>query len=129
MLRTLGGFRGVLRLDGAGALLTAFLLGVVLVRFEPWFGMPRAVLWSLATIALGFASWSWVHAFRRRSDPRRALRVIAVANLLYCGLSAALVLVFLARLTALGVAWFVGEIVVVATLGLAELRMARPSRR
>lgn len=42
-------------IDGFGAVISAFLLGVILVMFEDTFGMPRQTLYLLALIAVGFA--------------------------------------------------------------------------
>lgn len=43
-------------IDSAGALLSAFLLGYVLVKLAPVFGMPPAVLYPLAAIAFFFVA-------------------------------------------------------------------------
>ncbi|AQG79762.1 hypothetical protein [Spirosoma montaniterrae] len=52
------------------------------------------------------------------------LRLIAIANLLYCGLTAGLMIYFYQRLTVWGLAYFVAEIIVVAGLALVELKTA-----
>ena len=43
-------------IDGFGAIISAFLLGVVLVKFEEKIGVPVSVLYLLATIPLFFCS-------------------------------------------------------------------------
>jgi hypothetical protein len=49
-------------IDGVGALLSAFLLGVVLASAETTFGMPSKTLYFLATLACLFALYSfWNH--------------------------------------------------------------------
>lgn len=108
-------------LDGAGALLTAFLLGIVLVRFEPMFGMPAPVLISMAVTACFFAAYSFTCAFLAGSNWGTLLRIIATANLMYCAVSLALMVYYYPLLTVLGLVYFVGEIVIVGGLAIFEM--------
>ena len=89
-------------IDGLGALLSAFLLGVILVRWEPVFGMPAKVLYPLAAIAGVFAIYSLSCHFFLTQNRGRFLKGIAVANLLYCCLTLTLVVYFYSQLTVLG---------------------------
>ncbi|MCB0589408.1 MAG: hypothetical protein KDD06_29250 [Phaeodactylibacter sp.] len=110
-------------IDGLGALLSAVLLGVVLVQWEHAFGMPRQALYPLAAIAGLFAVYSLSCYWRLSENRRPYLRVIAVANLLYCCLSLALVVYFYSQLTVLGVAYFLVEIAVVLILAGLEYNL------
>jgi len=92
-------------LDGLGAFLTAFFLGVVLVTFEDKFGMPQKVL---------YAKNNW----------RPYLKIIAVANLLYCCLTFGLVIFFYSKLTQLGLIYFLLEIFIIINLAIIELKVA-----
>lgn len=47
-------------IDGLGALLSVFLLGVVLVQFESLFGMPKETLYFLAFLPCLFAVYDLV---------------------------------------------------------------------
>jgi hypothetical protein len=107
-------------LDSLGAFLTASLLLAVLRPFEPVFGMPGRVVLLLAGIALLFALYSLCCYFFVAGRWRLFLKIIWAANLLYCGLTAGLLLFFYARLTPLGVGYFLGEIVVIAGLARIE---------
>ena len=111
-------------LDGLGACLTAFLLGIVLTAFNEYFGMPQKTLNILALIALAFAAYSISCYFFIGSNWRLFLKIIAAANLLYCCLTTALVIYFYPQLTILGVSYFLLEIVVVCGLVFVELRWA-----
>jgi len=111
-------------LDGLGACLTAFLLGVVLTAFNKHFGMPQKTLNILALIALGFAVYSFFCFFFIGNNWRLFLKIIAAANLLYCCLTTALVIYFYPQLTVFGVIYFLLEIVVVCGLVFVELRWA-----
>jgi len=117
-------FKNLFLIDSLGALTTAFLLGVVLVRLESIFGMPPNVLYSLAAVAVGFMIYSLVCYQAVRENWQLFLRAIAIANLLYCVLTLALVIYFWADLTMLGVAYFFGEAIIVTSLALIELKIA-----
>lgn len=111
-------------IDGSGALLSAFLLGVVLVRFEPVFGMPRETLYFLAFLPCIFAVYDVYCYLRITKNQGLFLKIIAAANLVYCFVSAGLVLQHYQRLTNLGLAYFVLEIIVVIVLAMVELKTA-----
>jgi hypothetical protein len=113
--------------DSLGALLSAFLLGIVLVEFEPVFGLPARVLHILALIACCFAVYSFFCFVRLKEKWRPFMRIIAIANLLYCALTFIWVLVLHDGLTALGITYFVLEIIIVVTLAIIELRVAAQS--
>lgn len=110
-------------IDALGAVATAMMLGLVLTQFESAFGMPRRVLVPLALVAVGFAAYS-LSCFVRASGPAFLLG-IATANTLYCVVTLSLVIYLRASLTWLGVAYFLGEIVIVMALVTVEVRAAR----
>lgn len=109
-------------IDGLGALLSAFLLGVILVKYEPIFGVPVKVLYFLSIIAFIFAIYSLTNFWQFKENGRPYLKVIAVANLLYCCLTVALTVYFRNDLTGLGLLYFLLEVMIVTTLALIELK-------
>lgn len=111
-------------LDSLGALLSAFLLGVVLPSFQPTFGMPHNVLYGLAALACLFAIYSFWNYRWFKENWRPYLRGIAIVNLLYCGLTAALVIFFRQELTRWGLLYFLLEMVVIIALVVLEFRTA-----
>ena len=111
--------------DSLGALLTAILLGFVLVRFEGFFGMPREVLYPLSFLAAFYAVYSFSCYWHLPDRWRPFLRAIAVANLGYCCLTTGLVVYFYPQLTHWGVAYFLTEIIVIISLVLIELHTIR----
>jgi hypothetical protein len=119
--------RTLFLLDGAGALLSAVLLGLVLPRFESFFGMPRETLYLLAAFPLIFAGFDLWAYFRPARHLQLMLRIIALLNLGYCGFSLAMVVRHYATLTGWGLAYFAGELLIVLTLAGIEWRLA--SRR
>ncbi len=118
--------RKLFLVDSAGALLTAFLTGVILVMFRDFFGMPKRVLIILSLTALLFAVYSLSCYFFSGRHWRICLRVIAIANLLYCCATAGLVIFFYSSLSIFGVLYFVGEILLVGILVSIEWRSALP---
>jgi mannose/fructose/N-acetylgalactosamine-specific phosphotransferase system component IIC len=116
--------RNLFLIDAAGAFLTAFLLFVVLRNFEEYIGIPETVLTGLSIIAVFFCIFS-VSCFLVL-DKKWAvfLRIIGVANLLYCVLTMGFVIAYYPALTILGVAYFLGEIGIVCALVYVELSVA-----
>ena len=114
--------RLVFLLDCLGALLSAFLLGVVLTIFEPIFGMPSKVLYGLAALAVLFAVYSFWNYRWFKEHWRPYLRGIALVNLLYCCLTAALVIYFRQELTQWGRLYFLQEMVVILAVVTLEFK-------
>lgn len=116
--------RRLFLLDGGGALLSALLLGLVLPSIQPLIGMPVKVLYLLAALPVGFAVYDILCYLRQDLRPAPWLRGIAFANLGYCVLSIGMLVHHFPQLTALGVAYFVGECVIVVAIAYLELRTA-----
>ena len=109
-------------IDGLGALLSAFLLGVVLVKLQSLIGMPTNQLYFLAAIPCFFALYDLICYFGVGENWRPYLKGIAIANLLYCVLSIGLLIFHFPKLTGLGVAYFVIEILIVVAIAWWELK-------
>lgn len=114
-------------IDSLGALISATMLGIVLVMFESHFGMPSNTLYWLAGLAAVFAVYSFVNYIRFGKNWRIFLSIIAIVNLLYCALTAGVVIRHFQELTTLGIAYFIGEMIIVVALALIELRKAKVS--
>ena len=117
--------RNLFLLDGIGALVSAIMLGVVLVQFESFFGMPASVLQYLALAAGIFSVYSFSQYIRFPQNWAPYLRFIAIVNLLYCAVTLILVIFLYGQLTYGGILYFIGEIILVVTLALFELRTAK----
>lgn len=115
-------------IDSLGALLSAFLLGVILVQFESTFGMPRQVLYFLSFIACIFALYSFFCYLRIPQNWRPFLKAIAFANLIYCCITIGLLFYFRQKITVWGMIYFILEIGIVISLVSIELKIAtKPS--
>ena len=115
---------GIFVIDGFGALISSFLLGVVLVKFEYIFGVPRHVLYLLAVIPLFFALFDFL-AYNKCLFPyQRSLRMIAIMNILYCCLSLVMAIVHLDSIKTLGYVYIIVEIFIVLYLSIIELKLS-----
>lgn len=112
-------------IDCIGAFLTAILLGLVLLNFQEYFGMPSEILIPLASIAMVFCIYSLSCYLLLKRNWKPYLKIIALANLLYCAVTATLLLVFYSQLTILGVLYFIGEIVMVLALVYFEFKLLK----
>ncbi len=112
-------------IDGLGAMVSAFLLGVVLVRLERYFGIPPSTLYFLATLPILFAIYDF-YCYRKENDVLgQFLKGIAVANLSYCCLSLGFAFYHSNTITNLGWAYVLGEIFIVVLLATIELGVAK----
>lgn len=117
--------RTALLLDGIGALATALMLCGVLPMFHEAVGLSRGVLVTLGLFGAVYGAYSLACARFVTTHARRALAIIMVANLVYCGVSASVVLTHGAAMTALGIAYFAAEIVVILALVAFEWAVVR----
>lgn len=112
----------LLLVDSLGALLSAFMLGIILAHFHDLFGMPPKVLYPLSFIAILFALHSFYCYFRAAKTWKISLKIIALANLMYGCITAVLVIYLYQQLTALGIAYFGTELLIIIGLAIVELK-------
>lgn len=112
-------------LDGIGALVSAFLLGVVLVKFQNYFGIPKTTLYVLAALPCFFAIYDFICFFKIDKNLGRLLKGIAIVNLLYCVLSLGLAFYHFQEITLLGWTYVIVEIFIVVILAIIEFKIAR----
>jgi hypothetical protein len=112
-------------IDGLGAILSAFLLGVVLVKLERFFGIPASTLYFLAILPIFFAIFDFYCFLNKIKNVGDSLKIIATLNLLYCFLSLGLAVYHIDTITSLGWAYLLIEVLIVASLAILELEVAR----
>jgi len=115
--------RRLFLVDGIGALVTALSLSLVLANFESIFGMPRQTLYILSIPAAIYFLYSFLCYSRLTKNWRPYLIVIATANIVYCLFSITMMYYHFQELTALGLTYFVGEIIIIITLVAIELKV------
>ncbi len=111
-------------IDGFGALISAFFLGFILVRLEPFIGMPRHTLFFLASFPLVFALLDVLSYFQHPSRWKSLLRIIAIANILYICISLWMLFQHASQLSVWGYLYFMGEIFILAVLIIVEFSVA-----
>ena len=109
-------------IDGIGAFVSAIMLGIVLIRYNDFIGMPKNVLYILAGLAGIFALYSFTNYFQLRRNWKQYLKGIAIANFLYCCLTLGCVLYYWRLLTGLGLLYFILEMIVISLLVVLELK-------
>ncbi len=118
-------FKKLFLIDSIGAVFTALMLSQVLAQFEYAFGIPQPTLFTLASIAAGFALYSITCYWLVKKHWRRYLIAIAGANTAYCILTLGLMIKLSDTITHLGIAYFGGEIILVVALAILEFQFAR----
>lgn len=116
--------RQLLFVDGIGAMASAVMLGLVLPHFQLHIGMPITELYLLASLPIAFAVIDFYWLLFRKGNERAGLLLIAFANMAYSLLSMLLVIVNFELLTALGLSYFVIELLLLAALVTFELKTA-----
>ncbi|MEP1033040.1 hypothetical protein [Ekhidna sp.] len=109
-------------IDGIGATASAIFLGIILVRFNEWIGMPVNVLYILAALAVVFGCYSLSCHFLSILNWRSWLRLIAIVNLLYCLTTLILLIWYIDLLTPLGISYFTLEIAIIIILVSLEFK-------
>lgn len=112
-------------IDGIGAAVSAFFLGIVLTAFEPFFGMPKWILVPLSLIAATFAVYSFSCYFFASRRWSQLLFIISLLNFTYCFVTAGFLIQSFRQLSNIGQAYFTLEIFIILTLAVIELRISR----
>lgn len=116
--------RQLFLIDGLGALLSAFLLGVVLVQFQTFFGIPENVLYFLAFLPCLFAIYDFYCYQKIHTNFYLFIKIIAFANLLYCFLSIGLALYHFREITLYGWIYIILEILILIVLIALQFKTA-----
>ena len=112
-------------IDGIGALLSAIMLALVMVRYQNIFGIPQNMLYFLAIWPCVFAVYDCYCFINKTRDNSTRLRVIALLNLIYIILSFLMATKHQAEIHGWGWAYIVAEIIVLFVLVNIELVVAK----
>lgn len=111
-------------IDGSGAILSSFLLGVVLVKLENIFGIPIPTLYFLAFLPGAFAVYDFYCFTRVKENVGLFLKSIAYINISYCCISLGLAFYHYNQITYFGWTYVLLEIFIVLALANLELKTA-----
>ncbi|MEL6559000.1 MAG: hypothetical protein AAFQ94_12500 [Bacteroidota bacterium] len=112
----------VFLIDGLGAIVTATMLLLVLSNMTDFFGVSKDYLQILGIIAVAFSIYSFSCYFTVKQKWKPYLKIIAVANFLYCLLTAGLIVYLHEEVTVFGVLYFAAEALVVLILVYLEFK-------
>ena len=116
-------------IDSLGAILSAFILFVIMRQHNEFIGMPKIVLTYLSFIALSFGMYSAACYLLLKKRWAFFIRLIGIANLLYCALTITLLINYYSLFTMNGTIYFVMEIVIICGLSYVELKVAREIKK
>lgn len=123
-MRLLTNPKKLLLIDGCGAIISALLLGVVLVRFEKYVGIPPATLYLLAVFPIMFAIYDLFSYLQSHNKQPLLLKGIAFLNYIYCCLSIGVAFYHYETLTTLGWIYILIETLIIMILATWELNIA-----
>ncbi|WP_066758838.1 hypothetical protein [Crocinitomix algicola] len=112
-------------IDALGALISAFLLGVLLVEFKAYFGIPPGTLYILAAIPVFYAIYDCYAFLKKDNFTRNRLKIIAIANLCYCFVSLLFTIYHYHQILFWGWIYIISELFIVCLLANFELKMVR----
>lgn len=111
-------------LDGFGAIISAFLLGVISSQFKNHFGIPVQLFYILAFLPCLLALFDLYCFFRITKEKIEFLKILAFLNLFYCFIALGLALSFYKEITYFGWTYIFLEIVIVISIASLEYRTA-----
>jgi len=111
-------------IDGFGAIFSAILLGVVLVRLEPIFGIPESALYLLTIIPCFFAAYDFYCYFQVEKKIDTFLKGIAIMNGMYCIISIVTTFFHRKTISIYGWVYIILEIIIACSLAVFEFKIA-----
>ena len=116
--------RQVFLADAFGALLTTLTLSLILVQVKSHLGIDATTLYTLASFAAILFLYSSTVFVVKPLNWLPFLRIIALANMVYCPITFALLWEIHEELTTLAYVYFVGEAMLIMSIALAEWEYA-----
>lgn len=114
--------KNIFLLDGIGAAFSTLLTGLLLPFFSDWLGLSKQTLSILALFPLAYGIYSFnIYFFANKTKPWMLLGIV-IANLIYCLISAAL-LISSDSITIWGQALLTMEILVILGVIMIELKI------
>lgn len=109
-------------IDYLGALISSCMIGIVLVRYESFFGIPSEILYWLAAFPILFAIYDLMCYFFASDHISRWLKGIAVMNISYCIFSIIAAYYHAQSITIYGWLYIILEVIIVIYIAYREWR-------
>jgi len=119
--------KNIFLIDAGGALLSAFFLGVLLPKYQHFFGIPLNALHVLASIPILFVIYDIACYFLVSKNLAIFIRTIALLNILYSIISLTFAFIHYHQVTTFGWIYIIVEITIILTLASIEIRLANKS--
>lgn len=116
-------------IDSIGAFTTAFFLFVITQHLHVYFGIPKPQMTYLLIIALCYSIYSGACFLFIKGSVTPFMKLIGVANILYCALTIGILIKYWNFATGFGTTYFLIEIVIICTLSYVELKVAKRIKR
>ena len=110
-------------IDFLGAMLTIFLLNILIRNFNEYFGMPKEALGFLSIYAMCLFLYSLLCFLFLKKTWTVFIRGISLANLAYCFLTIGFLIVYYSQITILGLTYFITEILIICGLVYVEFNV------
>lgn len=110
--------------DGIGALLTLVFLSILLPAIQQFIGIPIKALYFLAIIAFILLLYSTVCYLLNPLKYKFFIKIIAVANIIYCFITVGAVIFYCDQMTLWGFLYFGLETFIILALVTLEFRVA-----
>ncbi|UWY27804.1 hypothetical protein N4T20_19025 [Flavobacterium sp. TR2] len=117
--------KNVFLLDAFGALLTSILLYFIFRNFNDFFGLSKDIFERLSIIAFIFFAYSISCYFLVKQNWKSFLKIICVANILYCLLTFGVILYNYKTISIYGTIYFLAEIAVIIGLVILEMKIIK----
>jgi hypothetical protein len=115
-------------LDGIGGLLTGITIGYILPLLPQHFDLPVNVFKMLSTFGFLYGLYSLTCALTLKSHFSKWLRVIILANLIYCLISIFIMVYYFDRLSPLGLIYFTTEKFIILFLVHLEYKALKQTK-
>lgn len=113
--------------DSLGALFTALFL-LIWRNFSGYIGIPKTTLTYLFVIAVCFCLYSAACYVVVKENRPSFLRIISIANFIYCVLTMGILIAHCAQITTIGLIYFLAEMIIICGLAYIELNVAKAIR-
>lgn len=114
--------------DAIGAFASILSL-LIPYSFEEFFGMPKSTVTIFICIAVVCSIYSTTVYLTKKENWKPYLTIIALFNISYCIFTAYHVFKNLNTITLYGHLYFVGEILIILTLSVFELRLSKATAK
>lgn len=112
-------------LDAFGALYSALFLGVTIVTYNSFFGIPESLILTLSFVALMLFVYDAICFLFINEKWKSMLKFLGYLNITYSIVSLSVVFYYFSELTILGLIYFSMEIVVITLLALKEIQVSK----